>query len=152
MYERILVPLDGTPLAEAVLPHVIEMARQMGAEIILFRAVVPKEERAGSGKDQGQPGYVDRQLERAQFEAEAYLHQVAMQLKAEGLSVRTAVGVGEPSRGIVKTAEKTDADVIAMASHCRTGWERLIHGSVAVKVLRTSARPLVLVGPEQKAA
>ena len=117
-YHRVLVPLDGSPLAEAVLPFVSRLARPLGLEIALLRVVpmvTPKIVQGGTG-----PIILD-QGERLREEAEAYLRGVAAGLVADGFPVTTTVRTGEAAPEIVAGARECQADLIGMMTHGRAG-------------------------------
>jgi nucleotide-binding universal stress UspA family protein len=141
-YRRVLVPLDGSPLAEAVLPFVSSLARPLGLEIALLRVipvVTPKVVEGGTRRiilDQG---------ERLREEAEVYLRGVAGSLVADGFRVTTTVRTGEAAPEIVAGARECQADLIGMMTHGRTGLGRLFFGSVAEAVLRHAAVPVFVV-------
>jgi nucleotide-binding universal stress UspA family protein len=141
-YHRVLVPLDGSPLAEAVLPFMSRLARPLGLEIALLRVVpmVTPQIVEGGGRqiilDQG---------ERLREEAEAYLRGVAARLVADGFRVTTTVRTGEAAPEIVAGARECQADLIGMMTHGRTGLGRLLFGSVAEAVLRHAAVPVFVV-------
>jgi len=145
MFKHLLVTLDGSPRAEAVIPHSIGVARSMGAEITLLRVVeavgADWSERGALGKSQ-----VDATLGTAFGEqAGDYLGRVALQIRQSGVKVRTLVRQGVPARQIVATAADIEADAIAMATHSRRGINRLMFGSVAEEVLHSSSVPVLLV-------
>jgi nucleotide-binding universal stress UspA family protein len=141
-YRRVLVPLDGSPLAEAVLPFVSSLARPLGLEIALLRVipiVTPKVVEGGTRRiilDQG---------ERLREEAEVYLRGVAGSLVADGFRVTTTVRTGEAAPEIVAGARECQVDLIGMMTHGRTGLGRLFFGSVAEAVLRHAAVPVFVV-------
>jgi nucleotide-binding universal stress UspA family protein len=137
MYERILVPLDGSKLAEKMLTKAREMARLHDAEIVLLRVV----------RGVVFPGIdpTDKEVEVVD-EAQAYLNEVAGDLKKEGLKVATSVRYGHPAKEIIDASKK--ADLVAMSTHGRTGLGRWALGSVAEKVLRHSEKPVLLIRAE----
>ena len=141
-YHRVLVPLDGSPLAEAILPFVSRLARPLGLEIALLRVVptvTPKIVQGGAG-----PIILD-QGERLREEAEAYLRGVAAGLVADGFRVATTVRTGEAAPEIVAGARECQADLIGMMTHGRTGLGRFFFGSVAEAVLRHADVPVFVV-------
>lgn len=136
MINTILVPLDGSPLAERALPHAEALATATGARIALIRAA---HQQTFLG--------VDTPAERmtAMAEAEAYLTEIADRLIARGFIVDTGVVYGGASEAILAEAERREADLIAMATHGRGGFGRLRYGSVAEAVLRRTETPLLLI-------
>ena len=148
MYKKILVPLDGSKLAESVLPHVESLARcSPGAEVMLvsvtervtgFRVVDDYSEPSG---ERLAPEAVGKQ-ERA---ARKYLGRIAKDLEAKGMKVLTEVLLGKPAEEITLFATNEGCDLIVMASHGRSGPSRWAHGSVAEKVFRANCAPLLMV-------
>jgi nucleotide-binding universal stress UspA family protein len=147
MYRKILVPLDGSELAERVLPHVEPLARCMDAEVILFRVPIYAYEAAHVVS--GIPTYATKPLpeERAAAikEAHDYLERVKQDLEKSGLRVSTALKEGATSASIIEFARSENVDLIAMSTHGRTGLRRAIFGSVAEDVLRNTGKPVLLI-------
>jgi nucleotide-binding universal stress UspA family protein len=134
--ERILVPLDGSTLAEAALPDALDLARQAGSTLILLRAVE-------AHTIVGDP--VDAQV-RVVREAERYLEDVAARLRGQGVAkIETSVWYGPAPPSIVDAARLRKADLVVMFSHGRSGVGRLVLGSVAESVLRASTVPILLL-------
>lgn len=134
MFERVLVPLDGSELAEAILPQVRRILLHKDAEVLLVRAVqVP----ANAG-----PEAVELpDILRAQ--ASRYLGGVAKALGAQGARVRTLARAGDAAAVVLDVAAEEKATLVAMSTHGRTGLARWVRGSVAEKVLRASGVPLL---------
>jgi nucleotide-binding universal stress UspA family protein len=136
--ERILVPLDGSDLAEAALETALELvSEQPAAMVVLLRAA-----------EAPTPTAVDRMEERARLirEAEIYLHGVAAGLREAGVSrVKTCVWYGPAAPTIVEVAESEQANIIVMTSHGHGGLGRMIFGSVAESVLRGTRTPILIV-------
>jgi CBS domain-containing protein len=137
----ILVPLDGAAGSEAVLPAVGELARAEGARVRLLHVAVPPGE--VRGQDDRVIAYADQETARVEAEQLTYLRHAAERL--HGVDVEAAVRFGEPAEEIVRDAEATGAAMIAMASHRRSGIERLVKGSVAERVERATRVPVMLV-------
>jgi nucleotide-binding universal stress UspA family protein len=134
---RILVPLDGSALAESALEQAAELAAQNGATLVLLRAA---EAHTFPGAD---PTEAQVQVVR---EAEEYLAAVADRLRRDGRSkVETGVWYGSPAAAIVEAARLRRADLIVMSTHGRSGLGRLILGSVAESVLRGTPVPILLL-------
>jgi nucleotide-binding universal stress UspA family protein len=142
MYQRILVPLDGSELAESILPVVQRLAGGVGAETILLRVVEP----LSAGEAFAAAGVVlpDTLLER-QLEAKTYLEAVRHRLRDTGIVARPDVRTGAPAGEIAAAATAHGADLIAMATHGRGGLGRLLFGSVAEAVLRTAPVPVLMI-------
>jgi nucleotide-binding universal stress UspA family protein len=132
--KRIVVPLDGSRLAEAILPMASALARDYDADLLLVRALRPL-------------GSADAEVE-AQEDAEAYLRAAAGRLGARGLSVSWKVWYEEPARAIADAARYNDAGLIVMSTHGRGGLDRLLFGSVAETLVRQAPVPVLLVRGE----
>lgn len=145
MYKKILVPLDGSELAEQVLPLVIEIAKGAGSEIILLRVPdVPIYETMMTV-----PEFNTQVREQAEREAREYLAQLSGDLREKGLRVRTHIALaGAVYYTILQTAKEFGVDVIAMSTHGRSGLARLVMGSVADDVVRHADLPVLLVRPQ----
>lgn len=144
MYKKILVPLDGSELAEQVLPQVIEIASRTGAEIVLLRVPdAPRYEYLMTA-----PGLAAGVREQAGNEEREYLAAMSLELRGLGLKVRTQMGFDDSvSSMILSTAKELGVDLIAMSTHGRSGLARLVMGSVADDVLRQAELPVLLVRP-----
>jgi len=132
VYRKIVVPLDGSEIAESILPHVKDMAVAHQAEVILLRVL-------------SATGVLPSAAEREAMEARNYLSAVEERLKRQGVNARFTIRHGEDAAEIIDYAEVNDVDLIAMSSHGRSGVGRWIFGSVAEKVLRGTNKPILLV-------
>lgn len=143
MYKKILVPLDGSGRAETILPHVEDLARTYEATIVLLRVVEPVPVSAGTGSFDGTV-YVDRFVS-AEKDAMDYLraHQIA--LEEAGFNVAVEVRSGIPVDAILSVVAEKHVDLVAMASHGRTGLGTVVFGSVASGVLNKLDKPLLLI-------
>jgi nucleotide-binding universal stress UspA family protein len=140
--QRILVPLDGSTVAEQVLPSAVSVAQAFGAEMILFQVPIAYV----SGSLMGEWYLPFRGvLEIAEQDAQAYLDRVAGRLKEQGVNVSTAMQIGAVAESIIGYAEANRMDLIAMCTHGRRGLGRWTMGSVADRVLRASSTPILLV-------
>jgi len=142
MYERVLIPLDGSELAETILPFAEQIAGPLDAEVCLLRVVEPP--LAVTELGSGGIVFPDALFHR-QLEAKRYLAEVAHRLEARGLRVRTLLGLGPPAVEIVESAKAEKVDLIAMTTHGRSGFLRAVFGSVAEAVLRGAAVPVLMV-------
>ncbi len=135
-YEKILVPLDGSAVAEAILPEVEKLATAFQSAISLLRVAyaytVP-----GVDPTEAQVAVVQ--------EAETYLQKIEEQLKTKGFSVDSHVRYGDEAEEILDHCTQHGIDLIAMSTHGRSGVKRWILGSVAEKILRHSPKPIFLV-------
>ncbi len=143
MYKNILVPLDGSKRAEAILPHVEELALRYSAKVILLQI---EEEVVMLGHVYA-IDFSKFEEEHAQRrkEAESYLAGVAGELREKRINTRKVISPGSVVRSIIDTAEKEGVDLIAMASHGRGGLSRAFYGSVAAGVLQRVDRPLLII-------
>ena len=147
MYKRVLVPLDGSELAEGILPIASQVAGPLDLEVVLLRVLQP---RTPIVDETARPVVVMDDLESRRVRARAYLLTMGVELNARGLRVRSEVRTGDPATEIVTAAHDVDADVIAMTTHGRSGLGRLLFGSVAEAVLRRSEIPVLLMRLTEK--
>ena len=141
MYRKILVPLDGSELAERALVEAEQLARMFGAEIILFE-VVPFMPIYGS-PELVTPLIVD---EKQKESVEAYLAKVAGGLKQKGFNVASMVKTGQQvALEIIDFAKERGVDLIIMCTHGRSGITRWVLGSVTLKVLTRAETPILLI-------
>ena len=148
MQAEILVPLDGSLVAETVLPQAVTLARALTGSLTLLRVTPPTlgAEPLAEAIQAPVITYRPRPVDRDQ--ADSYLAGVAKQLEATGVPVRIVVLRGDPATAIVQyVQEAPDVRLIAMATHGRSGMSRWVFGSVAEKVLRAATVPLLLVRP-----
>jgi nucleotide-binding universal stress UspA family protein len=151
MLENVIVPLDESLLAEQALPHAVHLARTMGLRVILLR-VTPD-----AGDYYRNMEYVPSDFEDfAQFadgQAMEYLHKVGRKLRDQGFPlVEERLLHGHPAATIVDLARETPHCLVAMTTHGRSGVGRWLLGSVADRVLRHSAGPVLMVRPVEKAS
>ncbi|HZR98902.1 MAG TPA: universal stress protein [Chloroflexota bacterium] len=161
MFRRILVPLDGSPLAEAVLADLFTLAADADPEVLLvgvvaqpaaFAVAEALQETSLRGDVAVDAGGLVPAIERELTAPDRarllrYLDDRAAHLAAAGLRTRTQVRVGDAATEIVRCARDERADAIAMSTHGRGGLDRALHGSVAEAVLRTAGRPVLLTRP-----
>ena len=143
MYHKILVPLDGSSRAEAILPHVEDLARRYQARVILLQVIEP--EPLIVGPDMVYPIVNQEMVAERTRHAREYLAARRAEFEAMGISTSTHVAYGPTVEEVIKRAEREGADLIAMASHGRTGLARVFYGSVASGVLNRIDRPLLLI-------
>ena len=148
MYKKILVPLDGSKLAECVLPHVENIATGCSVgEVIILRVCESPSIIADypESKNKTWEKHVERMTANAQQSCSLYIEDVEKDLKDKGFKVKTESSLGKPAEEIVNYANKNKVDLIIMASHGRSGVSRWAYGSVADKVLRSTCVPVLLV-------
>jgi nucleotide-binding universal stress UspA family protein len=135
MSNSILVPLDGSSLAQRALPHALALARASARGLVLVRVLSPRPPR-------GEPLVQEH-------EASADLHAVAEPLRAEGLAVQTVVTStlqgGDVAHALLQVGESHGCGLVVMSTHGRSGIGRWLYGSVADAVLRHASVPIVLV-------
>ena len=151
MYRRILVPLDGSALGEAALPHAEALAEKFGAALTLLHATTPPATIAAAEAAAGVIPVVPVDLDpvtiatEEQEDAARYLGGIAERLRARGLTVDVSEPEGDSAAAIVAVAGEQRADLIAMTTHGHGGLGRLVLGSVADEVVRHAPCPVLLV-------
>jgi nucleotide-binding universal stress UspA family protein len=147
MKRQVLVPLDGSPLAESILPHAVTLARLTSCGITLLRAAPPPVtiEPIGGSLAPYSGGWDLWDHEAA--EASDYLCRVSDLLRETGLTLDMQVVEEQPADAIISCAQDPNVSLVAMATHGRVGWGSLLLGSVAESVLHTAPRPLLLARP-----
>jgi nucleotide-binding universal stress UspA family protein len=130
MYERILVPLDGSKFAEQVFPPLVELARAFGSEVVLVEVCEPEETEFG----QACRLYINNEAEKLEDN-----------LKGSTAKVRTTVLEGKASEQILDYAEKSDVSLIMISSHGRSGLAPWSLGGTASKILHRVGVPLIIV-------
>ena len=143
MIKKIMVPLDGSEFAEAVLPYAAEIARRTSSRVLLFTAVTP----IATWDATASMVRWDRELELAQ----EYLNRKAAELTAGGLSVDATAMLGDAAECILKVAREEKIDLIALTTHGRSGLTRWLFGSVATKLVQSSDLPLLVIRPQDGA-
>jgi len=147
MATRILVPLDGSPLAERALPCARTLGRGLSAELVLFHAIfIPAEIQEYVNNADLEGKALREQLEA---KADSYLHDIADQLQEVDLNVHMVVRHGPAAEAIVDHAEQTDVQWIVMATHGYTGIKHWTHGSVAERVLQSASVPVLMVRAQE---
>jgi nucleotide-binding universal stress UspA family protein len=148
MYKTILVPLDGSKRAERILPYVEELALKFEAKLVFLQVIEPSVVLAAP-YDMGH--YYDvNQIERLSDEAKAYLSTLQASFGAKGINVETLVDNGPVVTCVLEEAVRKNVDLIAMASHGRSGLARAFYGSVAAGVLNQADRPLLLIRAQEE--
>jgi len=145
-FRHIIVPLDGSALAEQILPHAMALADHDGAELTLLRIIEGHPIIAPSSNIAYRP-HEDTATEQRET-AQIYLERLARELLAAGHPAHTAiVAADHPARAILASADERGADLIALATRGRSGMTRAILGSVADKVLRGGSLPVLALRP-----
>lgn len=147
MYKKILVPLDGSELAECVFPHLETMVKGCeSAEVIVVQAVEPfsvpygREVRHFSSLDK-----VKKFETHQKTEAESYLKEIVARLGKTGIKARAEVVYGRVNEALTDYVTRNDIDLVIIATHGRTGISRQVRGSVAEHLLRSVCTPVLMV-------
>jgi nucleotide-binding universal stress UspA family protein len=148
MIKRILVPLDGSKLAESALDYVEEISPKLGVEEVILVSVTERVQ--GYRLIEDPNSYTEARLEpegtgKMERQADKYLKRVGQRLEEKGIKVMTDVLMGDPAKEISIYASTPGADLIVMASHGRSGPSRWAHGSIADRVLRAVCIPVMVV-------
>jgi nucleotide-binding universal stress UspA family protein len=146
---HIVIPLDGSRLAEAAIPSAIALGELTGAGYTLLQVLPPTSELPIAGLPMSLDTAQDDELV---LNAKAYLESIANELRASNHAVEIAVMRQQPGPGILEYTAAAGADLVAMATHGRSGFTRLALGSVADKVLRGSSVPMLLLRPTPQTA
>jgi nucleotide-binding universal stress UspA family protein len=149
MYRKVVVPLDGSELAEGVLPHVTQVIRDRGSQVFLLSVAPLVKGVAPPVVDVRIPS-ADMQEERQHTRQEMaeYLKAVAQRLGSTAADVQVSVRFGRPADEILAFVSEVGADMIAMSAHGRSGISRWVFGNVADRVLRGATCPVLLVRAE----
>jgi nucleotide-binding universal stress UspA family protein len=152
MFKKILVCLDGSEIAEKIIPFVRDEALAIGSRVILLRVVsVP------SNLTLDIPGFpavplrlssMPEQLKKEDNIAKAYLKKVAQRLREQGIKVTSKTLLGPPGPTIISYASESNADLIAIASHGHGGLRNLLFGSVAEYIVKESVLPILMIRPK----
>jgi nucleotide-binding universal stress UspA family protein len=137
MFHTLLLPLDGSDLAERALPYAVRLAQASQGRLILMRAAIAPPPARIDGA-----GWEREQLEAVQ-EAEAYVQRLAESIS--GVNVEVTIPYGRAAHAILETVDKFKVDAVVMATHGRTGLAHLIYGSVTEAVLASSSVPVLVL-------
>lgn len=142
MYKTILVPLDRSKRAEAIFPHVENLALNTGAKVVFMTVIAPPFTAAPTKRSIEKQ---QRDLEAQEKRAAAYLAERRQAFSQNGIEAATLLAHGTVVDEIIAAAKRTDADLIAIASHGRGGLSRAFYGSVTAALLQRIDRPLLLI-------
>jgi nucleotide-binding universal stress UspA family protein len=143
MYRTILVPLDGSRRAEAILPHVESLVQRYDAEVVFLQVIEPPPLMVTPGHPE--LALYHQTLERETDAAKSYLKQIVGEFQRKGIAAREELEQGPVVAAIIDAATRLNADLIALASHGRGGLAQVFYGSVASGVLQRIDRPLLLI-------
>ncbi len=146
MYQRIMVPLNGSELAECALPHVAAITERGGVRDVFFVRVV---EPFNLTSVRGEPAFTEEEIAqldaRSKAAAEQYLDELASRVSYGTAKVHQEVLLGRTAEGLVDYALNHKVDLIAIATHGRSGLSRWVWGSIADRVLRHAHVPVLMV-------
>ena len=144
MYKRILLPLDGSAIAEQALPHAIALTERFQAELIILRTFEPLAEKLGMMSD-----IVRRAEDVTRAIAEKYIENISASVHERGVRVKSIIIEGRPHSEIVRFAETEQVDLIVISTHGQSGLTRWLLGSVADRVARGVSVPVLLVRSQE---
>jgi nucleotide-binding universal stress UspA family protein len=143
---KILVALDGSKEGEAVIPYIEELASKLPAEVVLLQVIAPNYHiYAAGGPEYGV--YAEQQIESMKKFARDYLEEIITGLKQREVTAKAEIMLGTAAETIINFADQTNASLVAMTTHGRSGVSRWAIGSVAERVLRAGNTPVLLVRP-----
>lgn len=145
---HILVPLDGSPLSEAIVAPAAALGKLTGASLTLVHVIEPVF-RLGEAILVPAVEYDREAHERQAEEADVYLGRLVARLHGDGVEADVRVETGEAVYTLLEMAKARGSDLIALATHGRSGWQRLVFGSVADKIVRTSTLPALVLRPPE---
>ncbi len=147
MFDRILVCLDGSELAEEIIPYATELAQRLGSRVILLEVTLPP-----SAAVESLTGYYHatplEKVLREEAEASTYLNRIAGRLRKKGVKVSTITMPGDPGRTILDVAGEQKVGLIMIGTHGRSGLRRLVFGSVTEFVIKHSELPVLVKKPQ----
>jgi len=148
--KRMVVPLEGLPLAEQILPYVKQLAQAYGEEDIFLFHAMPA---FPAGLVPMQTAKLKREwLALSQEEAQTYLGNLVNELRRQGHTVQFAIRVGMPAQEILEYTKEVDADLIMMTTHARDGINRFLLGSVTSHIVKGGQVPVMVIRPTTSAA
>ncbi|MBN1855679.1 MAG: universal stress protein [Dehalococcoidia bacterium] len=148
MFKKILLCLDGSSLAEQMIPYATSIAQSYSSSLVLVQVVnVPSALAAASA--QGAESVVEDEMRRLAFTSQTYLDQLAERLREQGIATEAVTIQGSPGNTIVEYATANEIDLIAIATHGRKNIGRLVFGSVADHVIRHTCIPVITVNPKE---
>lgn len=140
-FKRILIPLDGSELAEAALAPALALAEALSADIVLLRVVIPLSIKLD-------PDLYQRVIDSGQKLAKVYLNSIQSRSLFSSTSLERETFVGKAAESIIDYAQENEIDLIVMSSHGRAGISRWVYGSVADKVLHQAACAIAIIHPQ----
>ena len=151
MFEKILVCLDGSRLAEQILPYATEQATRFNSQVALLQTFIIPSSIVAAGAEASMTvnsDMVQEEAQRLETEAKSYLEEIATPLREKGLDVTCVALQGMAGAVIISHAHNESVNLIALATHGHSGLGRVIFGSVADHVLRESGLPILIIRPQ----
>ncbi len=149
MFERVLVPLDGSKVGEAALPVIEQLVAKLApgtkVEVTFLGVVTLLRHWVVVGEASAPVSYTEEELKLIRERVMNYLSKTGESLKKRGVIINVMVGSGNATEEILKAAGEIKADLIAMSTHGRSGLRRLAFGSITDKIIRGSSIPVLLV-------
>jgi nucleotide-binding universal stress UspA family protein len=140
MFELVVLPLDGSAMAEGAIPYALAQAQRFGAELVLLRVVDPL---PTVGDTSGRA--LQEASTRSREVALDYLRRLAEHVRETGATCRVEVVEGRPYREIVRFAEENNASLIVISTRGESGLSRWLMGSVSDRILRGARVPVLLI-------
>ena len=147
MFKKIMVCLDGSSLAEQVLPYAADLALRLGCKLVLLQVIDVPSTIYTPGQVTGKTHWLER-IQKEEATSESYLESVSLPLQERGLEVESVTLQGIASATIVSYARENEVDLIAITTHARRNLGRLVFGSVADFILRESGLPTFSIKPQ----
>ncbi len=149
MFEKVLVPLDGSKVGEAAIPAIEQLVDKLApgtkVDVTLIGVITLLRHWVVVGEASAPVSYTEDELKLIKDRIANYLTKTGESLKKKGVTVSTIVSAGNAADEIIKAAEDIKVDLIAMSTHGRSGLRRLAFGSITDKVLRHSPVPVLMV-------
>ena len=143
---KILIALDGSPIAEVIIPYVEGLIKGADSELVLLMIIEPIVlPHMATYRDHEK--FHDELMARAEKEAETYLSKIESDLRNKGIKVSSALMQGKPNQAILQYAEDNSITLIALTTHGYSGISRWVYGSVASHIIEGSPKPVLLVRP-----
>lgn len=159
MFNKLLVPLDGSRFASRALPYAIDIALRYDIEIILLQVIQQTTPITESGIEYGIESPISAEIavetaltedKRHSAYAKRYLSAQVRKIKGKGVRVSYQTIFGQPVQTILKFIRRHKIDIVVMTTHGKTGFRRAIMGSVADAVIRESSIPVLVVRPRSR--
>ena len=149
MFEKVLVPLDGSKVGEAALPVIERLitmcSPEVKVEVTVLGVITLLRHWVVVGEASAPVSYSEEELNLIKERVMNYLDKAAESIKDLGVTVKTIVNTGNAAEEILKAASEINADLIAMSTHGRSGLRRIAFGSITDKVLRGASIPVLMV-------